>query len=233
VLVTQKKLIRPEPEDGALSARPGAPSTPAVPGLHRLGMDARRDALLYVPAGASAHRPLPLVLMLHGAGGGGQNALALMRPLAHEHGLVLLAPDSRGRTWDVLLGAYGPDVAFLDRALAAAFDQCAVDAERVAIGGFSDGASYALSLGVANGDLFTHVLAFSPGFIAPPAQRGAPRIYVSHGTRDAVLPIDRCSRHLVPRLQAAGYDVLYHEFDGPHTVPPIVAREAVDWFLEP
>jgi phospholipase/carboxylesterase len=28
-------------------------------------------------------------------------------------------------------------------------------------------ASYALSLGIANGNLFSHVLAFSPGFLAP------------------------------------------------------------------
>lgn len=225
-----RKLIQPDPTDGVLSARPGVPSAPVPPGLHRLGLDAGRDALLYVPPGASVDHPAPLVLMLHGAGGSGQSALGLMRALADQAGLVLLAPDSRGRTWDVILGAYGPDVAFLDRALAATFDRCAVDVERVAIGGFSDGASYALSLGVANGDLFTHVLAFSPGFMAPPVQRGAPRIYVSHGTQDAVLPVDRCSRHVMPRLQDAGYDVLYREFQGPHTVPPAVAREAVDWF---
>lgn len=226
------KLRRPEAGDGILSARPGVPSAPAAPGLHRLGLDSGRDALLYVPPAIASGEPGPLLLMLHGAGGDGRNALGMMRPLADESGVVLLAPDSRGRTWDVILGAYGPDVAFIDLALAAAFDRCAVDAERVAIGGFSDGASYALSLGVANGDLFTHVLAFSPGFMAPPAQRGAPRIYVSHGTGDGVLPIDRCSRPLVPRLQAAGYDVLYREFAGAHTVPADVAREAVDLLLE-
>ena len=61
---------------------------------------------------------------------------------------------------------------------------------------------------------------------------GAPRCYLSHGTRDAVLPIDACSRRLVPRLERAGYPVRYHEFDGPHTVPPAVAQEAVEWFAE-
>ena len=226
-----RKLSKPEPDQGVLHARPGWRSAPAGPGLRRLGLDARRDALLYVPAGLEADAPAPLAMMLHGAGGNGNNAFGMMRPLADEHGIVLLAPDSRGRTWDVILGAYGPDVAFLDRALSATFEHVAVDAERVAIGGFSDGASYALSLGVANGELFTHVLAFSPGFMAPPAQRGAPRIYVSHGTEDAVLPIDPCSRSVVPRLQAAGYDVLYREFPGPHTVPADVAHEAAEWFI--
>jgi len=169
--------------------------------------------------------------MLHGAGGESRHGLVLLQALADQAGLVLLAPDSRGPTWDVILGGYGPDVAFLDEALGAVFRRCAVDASHVAIGGFSDGASYALSLGLANGDLFTHVLAFSPGFMAPPAQRGEPRLFISHGTEDAVLPIDRCSRRLVPRLQDAGYDVVCEEFEGPHTVPAQVARTALDWFL--
>ena len=84
--------------------------------------------------------------------------------------------------------------------------------------------------GVTKRDLFTHLLAFSPGFAAPAGRAGSPRIFVSHGTRDAVLPIDRCSRRIVPTLRRAGYDVTYREFDGGHAVPPEVAREAADWF---
>jgi predicted esterase len=36
----------------------------------------------------------------------------------------------------------------------------------------------------------------------------------------------------VPALQRAGYDVLYHEFDGGHTVPPDIAEEAFKWLRE-
>ena len=100
------------------------------------------------------------------------------------------------------------------------------------VGGFSDGASYALSLGITNGDLFTHVLAFSPGFVAPAGQTGAPRIFVSHGTRDGVLPIDRCSRSIVPELKRGGYDVLYREFDGEHSISLEIALEAMGWFTQ-
>ena len=63
-------------------------------------------------------------------------------------------------------------------------------------------------------------------------QRGSPRIFVSHGTQDRVLPIDRTSRQVAPRLANAGYDVVYREFDGPHTVPPPIARDALAWFLD-
>ena len=88
----------------------------------------------------------------------------------------------------------------------------------------------ALSIGLTSGELFTHVLAFSPGFAAPAERAGRPRLFISHGTRDLVLPIDACSRRIVPMVQRAGYEVRYREFDGPHTVPPEIAREALAWF---
>ncbi|MDP9391852.1 MAG: phospholipase [Actinomycetota bacterium] len=170
------------------------------------------------------------MLSLHGAGGDAEAGLALLRPLAEERGLLLLAPASRGATWDAIGGAYGPDAALVDRALAKVFAAFAVEAGRVAVAGFSDGASYALGLGLANGNLFRRIVAFSPGFVPPGAPReGRPPVFVSHGDADDVLPIDRTSRRIVPQLRDDGYDVTYREFSGPHTVPPDVAREAVDW----
>ena len=194
-------------------------------------LGAARDSYLYVPATYRAERPVPLVLLLHGAGGHAQQGVGSLRRLADAAGLLLLAPASRGNTWDLLVGRrFGPDLALIDRALGQTFSRYAVAPERVAVGGFSDGASYALSLGITNGDLFGHVVAFSPGFVAPAGQTGSPRIFVSHGTRDRVLPIDRCSRKIVPQLERSGYEVLYREFDGGHTIPPEIATEAVGWF---
>jgi phospholipase/carboxylesterase len=97
--------------------------------------------------------------------------------------------------------------------------------------GFSDGASYALSLGLTNGDLFTHAMAFSAGLVNPAARRGEPRVFVSHGTDDEVLRIGKTSRRIVPWLEREGYEVRYREFEGGHTVPPGIAREAVGWFV--
>jgi phospholipase/carboxylesterase len=150
--------------------------------------------------------------------------------MAENLGILVLAPESRGGTWDVIGGDFGPDVAFITRALEHTFARCAVDRRRLAIGGFSDGATYGLSLGVDNGGLFTHVLAFSPGFIVTRRPQGRPRIFVSHGKQDQILPIASTSRKLVPALEEAGYPVTYREFDGPHTVPPPIAHEAFVWF---
>jgi phospholipase/carboxylesterase len=217
---------------GRLRARPvaGADATAAPTGLRPLGLAAARDGYLYVPTGYRAGRPAPLAVVLHGAGEDARDGLAQLRAQADEAGLILLSPASREYSWDLVVGRYGPDVAAIDGALEQTFSRYAVDPARVAIAGYSDGASYALSLGVANGDLFTHIMDFSPGFMAPAAQTGSPRIFVSHGTRDRWLPIERCSRRIVPQLERAGYEVRYREFEGGHVVPPEIGREAAAWF---
>ncbi len=226
----QQNRSRQAAQEGRLLARPAIPTGTAPLGLQPLGLDGSRDGFLYVPKSYQASRPAPLVLMLHGAGGDAEGGMKPFLHLADAEGLILLAPDSRRQTWDVIFGRYGPDISFIDQALDKTFSRYAVDPEKIALEGFSDGASYALSVGLTNGDLFTHVIAFSPGFMVPAEQIGKPRLFISHGTRDSVLPINACSRKIVPQVQRAGYDVLYREFDGPHTVPPEIVRSALTWF---
>jgi phospholipase/carboxylesterase len=207
---------------GRLTARPhDSVDDPGKPGLRTID-----GATLYVPPGDG---PKTLVLALHGAGSYPAEPIALLRPYADRAGVILLAPKSTGPTWDVSMGGFGPDVAAIDRLLDKVFSQYEVD--DVAVAGFSDGASYALSLGLTNGDLFRSVIGFSPGFIAFGQQNGTPRLFISHGTHDSILPIGRTSRRGVPRLRAAGYRVKYVEFDGDHEVPPRIAREAIDWLV--
>ena len=99
---------------GRLTARPGAVHSDNERGLLPLGLDGSRDGWLYVPATYNPDSPAPLVLMLHGAGGGGQGNLWPLRDMAEAAGMILLGPDSRRDTWDVIYGGYGPDVAFID-----------------------------------------------------------------------------------------------------------------------
>jgi phospholipase/carboxylesterase len=197
--------------------------------VHKLDVGHGAEALLAVPAGDPA--PRPLLVFFHGAGGAAAQSLALVGDLAAARGGLVLATTSVGATWDLIEGGLGRDVAVLDAALAEVSDAAAVS--RTAFGGFSDGASYALSLGLANGDLADAVLAFSPGFVAPPAQVSRPRIWISHGTHDRVLPADVCGRRVSRELRAAGYDVVYDEFEGGHEVPPERVRAALDWWLGP
>ena len=219
-----------DPADGRLSARPGtAGDADRRPGLATLGLGGSRDGVLYVPATYRAGVAAPLSVKLHGAGGDGRGGLRPFLPLADAAGMLLLGVDARGPTWDVIRGGFGPDIAFLDEAMADVFEHFSVDAARISIEGFSDGASYALSVGLTNGDLFSSIVAFSPGFMRPAELRGRPGIFVSHGVRDNVLPIDRCSRRIVPQLRDAGYSVEYREFSGGHTVPADIAVDAEAW----
>ena len=227
--------LRRQHERGQISSRPhppagGRPPLGLVP-LQLSGSD--RDGVLYVPPSYRPEHPAPLVLSLHGAGGSGRRGLRRLSSLADELGLLVLSPDSRDSTWDVVRTAFGPDPEFLDRALDLVFERYAVDPTRIAVEGFSDGASYALSLGLLNGDLFPNVIAFSPGFVLAEHRQRRPRCFVSHGVQDTVLPIDQCSRRIVRELRHDRYDVRYTEFDGGHAVPPEIARAAVDWLLAP
>ena len=218
---------------GRLIARPvlHPVDTGATTGVHPLQLDDRRDGLLYIPAGYTPERPSPLAVMLHGAGGNAEHGLSLIRHLADAANIILIAPVSQESSWDIISSnRFGPDIIFLNQALNQTFKRYAVDTTRLAIGGFSDGASYALSVGLTNGDLFSHIIAFSPGFAFMHEMQGEPKLFISHGTDDRVLPIDQCSRRLAPRFKKAGYDCRYHEFNGPHIVPPDVSAEAVQWF---
>jgi phospholipase/carboxylesterase len=224
-------------EAARLAARPpaAAPATAApTPGVHPLDLGPGPEVLVRIPAPSADAGPPRLVLAFHGAGGDARGGLAPLLPHADRHRLLLVAPRSRGSTWDVITrGGWGADVRRIDQALDRVFATFAVDPTRLAVSGFSDGASYALSLGLANADLFTHIIAFSPGFVVPTPRTGTPHVYLSHGRADTVLPIDRTSRRIVPQLRAAGVPTEYHEFDGPHTVPPDVAEDAARRLTSP
>jgi len=215
--------------DGRLGSRPRSGVTTSVQS-GALGLATGRDATLQLPSNPPAG-PLPLLLMLHGATQSGATMLRRVGAAADEAGIAVLAPDSRGGTWDAIRGEFGEDVTFIDRALEHVFSRVAVDPARVIVGGFSDGATYALSLGLANGDLFPRVAAFSPGFVITAAVHGHPHFFVSHGTSDPILPIDQCSRVIVPRLRSMGYDVTFREFEGRHELPADVAREGMHWMV--
>jgi predicted esterase len=217
--------------DARISARPRSGVKTSASGTQSLGLGAGRDGLLHLPPKPGSG-PLPLLVLLHGAGNSGAGILKRLRPYTDDAGLAVLSPDSRGSTWDAIRGGFGADVEFINRALEHVFERVDVDPKRIAVGGFSDGATYAISLGLQNGELFRRVLAFSPGFYVGGLAQGKPSIYISHGTADQILPIDRCSRVIVPALKKQGYDITFRQFDGGHEVPPNIAMAGMSWVVK-
>lgn len=217
---------------GAIPSRPATSDTP-TPEPQRLGIaTGDRDGVIYVPNNVSRDGA-PLFLMLHGASGSGARFIHRFIADADRTGAIVIAPDSRGVTWDVSSRrGLGVDVELIDKALGQTFARYAIDPHRIVVGGFSDGATYSLTLGLTNGDLFSRIIAFSPGYLflaTRPA--GKPPIFISHGTKDTILPIERCGRPIAAQLRRGGYSVDFREFDGPHTVPSEIASAAFDWAL--
>jgi phospholipase/carboxylesterase len=235
------------PSDGRIKARPksgtGVPpvdhaqdarATPSPLGSSSvgrqiyLGLDRDRDAILQLPKSTN-NRPLPLLMFLHGATQNADDMFWYLDSAPDEAGVAILAPNSRDTTWDAITDSFGPDVQFLNSALERVFDAVEIDPARIAIGGFSDGATYAIALGLINGDLFKHVLGCSPGFVVDGPTTGKPSFFISHGTRDNILPIDRCGRRIAADLKTRGYEVTFREFDGRHEIPKDVMLEALRW----
>ncbi|HEX6943195.1 MAG TPA: PHB depolymerase family esterase [Gemmatimonadaceae bacterium] len=221
----------PETNDGRLAARPTSQMGFPSPGGPPLLLDATRDGRLYVPPGLTSGVPAPLILLLHGASGNGQSMLTALQSYADEVGAVLLCPDSRGFTWDAIQFAYADDIEFINSALQVTFGKCNIDPNRIGIAGFSDGASYSIALGRINGDLFKRMVAFSPGMLLPAHDEYKPPLYLTHGFRDTVLPMELTSVPISEQLKARGYEVTFRQFDGGHWMPKAFVPEAFRWLL--
>ena len=231
-----------EPVDGpertlasaTIIARPMPFSGIAPRGFHRFGLWQKDDAYLYVPPTYDDANPAPLIVLLHGASGRASNFEANLPSRVDDKGIVVVAFDSSVVTWDrFALGGFGPDVQRMNLGLDYAFRHANIDPAHVGIAGFSDGASYALVMGLANGDLFKGIIAFScgAGISYAPGVRGKPPIFVSHGTTDTVIPIGVSRDSIVPELRDNGYNVTYREFTGGHALPGTIASEAFSWFV--
>lgn len=226
--------------DDSASVRDAAPGQIRVPrsgagrgckpGQYPLRLGNGRVARLRVTPGPS-RRPRGLILALHGAGGSPRDGLFVFREAWNEPGLLLLAPGSLGSTWSALSSRVDRDLETVNLALDETWERCRVDRRRVAVGGFSDGATHALSLGLQNGGVFRSVMALSPGGLLDVERRGRPRVFIAHGTGDDVLPYARSRTSIVPGLRTAGYSVTFRSFAGGHEVPTSISRAAVRWYL--
>ena len=158
-------------------------------------------------------------------------------------GIILLAPDSVARTWDIAMslerqGAraetpeFGADVARIDDAMSQVFSRYAIDPALVAVIGFSDGASYSLSLGARNSSLFRNIIAIAPGMLVPGATQAPSRVFIAHGRKDRVIPFDLSDKGFTPALRQAGFEVEFAPFDGGHELTPAIISKALDWFLK-
>jgi phospholipase/carboxylesterase len=244
-LVLALLLVVASPSDAQADA--AAAASPAGGELVRLP----DEAFAFIPASVRQGRPAPLVVLLHGAGGRPADMIAPFRAEAEREGIVLVAPASRADSWDMIVGlredsetarrtraATGTAPRLVDdpprvrAAMAEIGRRVAIDPRRVALAGFSDGASYALTLGPLNPRVFPVILAFSPGMaFLPKEYAGRQRVFVAHGRQDRILPFRHASGNIVPDLRRTGLAVTFRPFDGGHQLPAAIRREAFTFLL--
>jgi phospholipase/carboxylesterase len=217
--------------DGRIVARPGTPTETPPSGLTTLPFTLGVVGYSYIPPTYSALKPPAFALLFHGAGQGADELMQPLSALAASRNLVLVSITSASATWDLINGPFGADITAIERALTWMFARVAVDPARTGIFGFSDGATYALAVGRANGDLFRRVVAYSPGSLRPVTAVGRPDFFISHGTQDQVLPFATTQNVIVPGLREAGYLVEFREFTGGHGASPALIAETADWFI--
>lgn len=203
-------------------------------------------AVAYIPASAGAHPPL--LVLLHGAGHRQADMVEHFEAEADARGIVLLAPDSRGVTWDTVLLAEEPlsedsplinshshrftasgDARRVEAAISALAKIEPVDRARTVLAGFSDGATFALAMGMSRAHPFEAVIAWSPGIAirTDDAARGR-RVYISHGRQDPMLKFDVTCGDIVPLIESEGAVVTFLPFDGGHDAPVWVKDTFLD-----
>ncbi|MEP9375866.1 esterase [Aquabacter sp. CN5-332] len=219
---------------GHLTFQPAAVAPtkpPLASGRNALGLFEPRDAMLVVPEGIDPSVPTPLMVLFHGGGGHAEKILPMMEQHALSRGFLLLVPQSQFPTWDIVIVGNGPDRERLDTALKEVAAHYTLDPTHICFAGHSDGGSYAMSLGLTNGQFVTHIIVSSAGFMSVQHQEGAPRIFMSHGIGDEQIPIERSGRTHSALLKQAGYDITYMEYNGPHAYQPPVMALAADFFM--
>jgi phospholipase/carboxylesterase len=193
--------------------------------------DDGRDGVLFVPKSYRPGTAMPMMMMLHGFAGWGDGQRGMFA-LAEELGFIVIAPESRDVTWGKEVPGFDADVRYLGAAYRHVTRILDVDGERIGLGGQSDGAGYALTMGLAYGDIFNHLIVLAGGALIEPLRRkGKPKIYLVHGVKDTTMPIDPSARRTVRLLKQDDYDVTLREHEGGHRTPPELTREAMMWFL--
>ena len=207
---------------------------------------------LYRPAQEDVTQPWLLVLM-HGVGSNAQDLFGLVDYVpAHYHVISLEAPFAMGGdayAWFMFSvntdGSRTIDVAQEQRSRAlvaqtvqAASSQLGVPAERVIVGGFSQGGIMSLSLLLTHPELLSGVCIWHSRLLpealalqVPATQLQGRSAWVSHGTQDHVIPLVSAET-IRDHLQATPVQLRFQTYPCAHTIHPQELHDSMQWLAE-
>lgn len=195
-------------------------------------------AVLLTPSEIDPDRRYPLITVLHGAGRQDEMLVKVCRGEPEARNALFLVPRSIQPTWDLIVGGGRPDLDFLEFAYDLIYRRYPVDERRQAMIGYSDGASYALSIGLSNPNIFRAVMAWAAGFVAydysfVKEDDPKPELLLEYGTHDEVFSFQQVALPMRASLEEAGYRVEFRvDEGGRHWPSGYFQREALDWFAE-
>ncbi|WP_422769502.1 alpha/beta hydrolase family esterase [Plantactinospora sp. WMMC1484] len=176
-----------------------APSPPLPEGssAHTITVDGReRTFRVYRPGSLPSAGTVPLVVMLHGALGGGRQAESSYgwNAVADRDGVVVAYPDGLNHAWAVSDGCCGPpardgvdDVAFVARVVDTISARLPVDPTRVYAAGISNGGMLAYRL-ACDTEPFAAIGVVSATMLGPCDDPAPTSVIHIHGTADRTIP---------------------------------------------
>ncbi len=213
-------------EPTTMLAPPGRPRAPSGDSVETLTHDGvERRYLLHVPTDLPADRAVPLVLVLHGAGGDPEDieAGSGWNAIADERGIVVAYPEGDGGDWNagaccgVAVREGHDDVGFLNALVDHLLGFAQIDPARVVLIGHSNGGMMAYRLACDPDSKVAGLVSVAGTNMAgcPPAH---PVTFMEiHGTADRVVPFEGGS---TPESDAAG-------------LPPLTPVEvSVTWMVQ-
>ncbi len=183
----------------------------------------------------------PVLLLLHGTGGGPDDLVPLARELSPSS--AVLAPagpvsEHGAARWFRRLseGVFDyEDVVFRANQLAdfvvTARKEYEIEDRRLVAVGFSNGANIAAAVTLLRPDAVREAVLFaamSPIPSPPQHDLSGTRVFSSNGERDPMAPLDSAEA-LVRTLRERGADVVAHRHPGGHTVTGNGLVAAADW----
>lgn len=201
------------------------------------------SAILLTPDEIDEGRRYPLFTVLHGAGRQDEMLAKAYRDEPEKRRAFFLIPRSALPTWDLIASRERPDLDFLEYAYDLVYRRYPIDPLQQAMIGYSDGASYALSVGLCNSTMFSALMVWAAGFLVldePTAERFGleipeprPRIYLEYGTHDELFDFETVALPMRANLEKAGFDVTFSvDEGGRHWPSGSFHREALDWYFE-
>lgn len=207
---------------------------------------------LHRPAAADTSAPWLLVLM-HGVGSNADDLFGLADVVPPQfHVLSLQAPNVMGpQAFAWFMFSVNPDGSrhidaaqeqhsryLVAQTVAAASAQLGIPAERVIVGGFSQGGIMSLSLLLTQPQLLQGICVWHSRLLPEvlPQQVAADQlqgreVWLSHGTVDQVIPLG--SAHAICRhLETLPVDLVYREYPCAHSIHPQELRDSMQWLAQ-